>query len=188
MYAQAARGGVRVVLEGVELRLLDDLLSELSSTLEAAAPAAETGDDPFAWWEAQQRGHGVRPGANDPAVERLFPRAASHEVDPQGELSAFAHSVMSQQRSADLATVRANLAAVGRGGRVEVAGAELEAWLRTLNAINLLLTARLGIVDVVSADEVAREASDDDHPAAFLYHVHQWVAGVIESILDVTLH
>ncbi|MDA8439451.1 MAG: DUF2017 family protein [Propionibacterium sp.] len=188
MYAQAARGGVRVVLEGVELRLLDDLLNELSSTLEAVAPAADAADDPFAWWESQERDGGIRTGGSDPAVDRLFPRAASHEVDPQGELSAFSHAVMSEQRSADLATVRANLAAVGGGGRVEVAGPELESWLRTLNAINLLLTARLGIVDVVSADEVARAASDDDHPVAFLYHVHQWVAGVLESILDVTLH
>ncbi len=30
MYAQAAHGGVRVVLEGVERRLLDDLLGELA--------------------------------------------------------------------------------------------------------------------------------------------------------------
>ncbi len=103
-------------------------------------------------------------------------------------MTAFAHEVMSQQRSADLAVVRAGLSATGQRGRIDVALAEVEPWLRTLNAINLLLTARLGITDVISADEVAREASDDDHPVAFLYHVHQWVAGVIESILDVTFH
>ena len=186
MYAQAARGGVRVVLEGVELRLLDDLLAELASTLASASPAPEHPDDPFAWWEAQQRGTGTSPGSSDPALERLFPRAASPEVDPQGELTAFSRAVMAEQRTADLALVRADLAATGRGGRIEITGTGLEAWLRTLNAVNLLLTARLGVVDVVSADEVARNASDDDHPVAFLYHVHQWVAGVIESILDVS--
>ena len=180
MYAQPMSGGVRVVLETVERRLLDDLLAELATTLDAATPSQD--DDPFTWWERQESGAGDAP-SDDPAIGRLFPSVAPPEVDPTGELRSFAHTVMSQQRAADLAVVREGLAA-GRNGRLEVRSNDLDCWLRTLNALNLLLTARLGIVDVISADEVARAASDDDHPVAFMYHVHQWVAGVMESILE----
>lgn len=181
MYAQPMSGGVRVVLESVEFRLLDDLLTELASTLEAAAPTED--DDPFAWWERQDRGAG-EPRSDDPAVRRLFPDVAAPDVDPGGELRSFAHTVMSQQRAADLGVVRDGLAGAGRNGRLDVRSDDLDCWLRTLNALNLLLTARLGIVDVISADEVARAATDENHPVAFMYHVHQWVAGVMESILE----
>ncbi len=182
MYAQSTSGGVRLVLESVERRLLDDLLAELASTLDAASPSQD--DDPFAWWERQEHG-AADPGSDDPAVRRLFPMVASAEVDPTGELRSFARTVMSQQRASDLAVVRDALSSPGRGGRLDVRADDVDAWLRILNAINLLLTSRLGIIDVISADEVARAASDDDHPVAFMYHVHQWVAGVMESILDV---
>ena len=182
MYAQSTDDGVRMMLEGVERRLLDDLLTELASTLDAAAP--DQGDDPFSWWEEQERGR-REAHSDDPAVRRLFPMVASAEVDPSGELRSFARTVMSQQRASDLAVVREGLASIAHGGRLDVPSDSLDPWLRTLNAVNLLLTSRLGIIDAISADDVARAASDDDDPVAFMYHVHQWVAGVMESILDV---
>lgn len=183
MYAHRTDTGVQLRLEGVEIRLLTDLLDVLAGVVRQAVPEPSDPDDPFAWWEAQAE-RSTRE-ARDPAIVRLFPRAST-DPDADRHLGEFSRIIVAQQRDDELQVVRDDLAARGRRGRVAIGLDHVDAWLRTLNAINLLLTARLGIVDEISASEVSEAAmADEDDPRAFGFHVHQWIAGTMESILDV---
>ena len=57
-----------------------------------------------------------------------------------------------------------------------------EAWLRTVNALRLVLGARLGIE---SADMAAAvEELGDDHPAYPGVEVYQWLGYVQGALLD----
>lgn len=183
MYAHRTDTGVQLRLEGVEVRLLTDLLEVLGGVVRSATPEPADPDDPFAWWEAQASRTASEP--RDPAVARLFPRAST---DPEADrhLGEFSRIIVAQQRSDEMAVVTADLEGRRRRGRVDIALDHVDAWLRTLNGINLVLTARLGIVDEISASEITEAVlADDDDPRAFGFHVHQWIAGTMESILDV---
>lgn len=183
MYAHRTDNGVQLRLEGVEIRLLRDLVEMLGGVVREAAPAPADPDDPFAWWEAQSARQASV--SRDPGVARLFPRAST---DPEADrhLGEFSRIIVAQQRTDEAAVVTADLDARGRRGRIEIPRDHVDAWLRTLNAINLVLTARLGIVDEISAGDITRAVlDDDDDPRAFGFHVHQWIAGTMESILDV---
>lgn len=175
----AATPGVRLHLDGVEARLLADLLTVLNDTVEGALP--QQTDDPFQFWESQQ---GQLPSSDDPAIARLFPTFSRDVPSLDAQLRSFARTVVGQQRLAEMEVVSDDLARLSSRGVVDLPGDHLDPWLRTLNAMNLLLTTRIGIVDAISADEVAIAAEDDDDPRAFTYHVHQWLAGVMERLLE----
>lgn len=184
MFAQRTHDGVRLTLEGVEPRLLSDLLEVLAQVVSEATPKPT--DDPFVWWEAQARGPSSET-QRDPAIGRLFPPASS-DPDADRHLGEFSRVIVAQQRLDELDLVRDDLEHRHKRGRVEIDLDHVDPWLRTLNAVNLLLTARLGILDEQSALEVAEAALDEADPRSFGFHVHQWIAGTMESILDVLTH
>ena len=112
----------------------------------------------------------------DPVVERLFP--AGHRGDPElaAEYRDLTEASLRQDKSDDLATVRATLPF--GGGELELDDDQARAWLRTSNDLRLALGTRLGITE----DSPGPDAPEveDDHQLA----VYHWLTAVQGSLVD----
>ncbi|MFT3862257.1 DUF2017 family protein [Micropruina sp.] len=65
---------------------------------------------------------------------------------------------------------------------VVVRSVDLEAWLKTIAAIRLTLSVRLGIE---TADDIdALERLDKHEPRAVLYGMYEWLGYFLESLID----
>ena len=58
-------------------------------------------------------------------------------------------------------------------------------WLRTVNALRGMMAARLGIIDQVTADEVARVAQEELEAEEEC--VYEWLGLVVEVLVEVEL-
>lgn len=166
--------GLVLLLDRWERLLLADLIDLLREAVRGETES--TPDDPFAFWEQQEQ----REFSDDPVVDRWgqIPDAAPG----QERLRAFTHDMVLQQRLEDLGPVQLDLADAGHDGRIAIPADHVEAWLRTLNVTNLLLSDRLGIVDEISADEARRAAGRSG--GLTLFHVHSWLTSLLGILLD----
>jgi hypothetical protein len=126
--------------------------------------------------------------AEDPARERLFPRAyldPTADVD-EAQWQEFAHPELVDGRLAALALITDTLAraeVAGRNGEwreIALTPDEAQAWLGVLNDTRLVLGTRLGVTD----DERAIDPSDPNAPAYALYDWLTWLQGdLVEQLL-----
>ena len=138
--------------------------------------------DPFALWEQELDAH--RPEAQrptDPVLLRLFPDAYRDDPKAAEEFRRYTEPDQRQRKIEDTLVVMAGLDASERGGRpVRVEVAEVDAWLRTLTALRLVVAERLGISAEHPAGDpeaVMPEARD------FMAEVYEWLGFVQESLL-----
>lgn len=150
------------------------------------SPADDGSDDeaydPFEMWEQELDAH--RPRAErptDPVLLRLFPDAYRDDPEAAEEFRRYTEPDQRQRKIEDTLVVMAGLDASERGDRpVRVETSEVEAWLRTLTALRLVVAERLGITpEHPDGDpELAMPQAHD-----FMREVYGWLGFVQESLL-----
>lgn len=121
--------------------------------------------------------------ATDPSLSRLVPDAYPDDTDASAQFAEATHDDLLRRRAADAAIVRAGLerftepiadddAALVPFDLV-IADAELDAWLRTLTAIRLVIAERLGI------ESEAEHDPDDER-----YAVYDWLGYRLEGLIN----
>ncbi|WP_243225480.1 DUF2017 family protein [Microbacterium sp. CIAB417] len=125
--------GIRISLAAIEGHHLARLVDEFARLL-----SAEATED-----------------AADPALARLAPDAYPEDAEASLAFTAATQDDLLDRRASDAAVVRAALTGFtvepdGGGAHapqeIEIPDAEIDAWLRTLTALRLVLAARLGII------------------------------------------
>ena len=120
------------------------------------------------------------PTAPDPAVERLTPDVYPDDPDASREFRAVTRADLLRRRAHDARVVLDDLARVDRGldelAPVDVAleGESVEAWLRTLAAVRLVIANRLGI----------SEDDEDRDPDDARYGVYDWLGFRLEGLVQ----
>ena len=109
---------------------------------------------------------------DDPSLTRLFPTAYPDDPDRDAGYQALVRDELLEKRFASLDVLEATIA----GG--ELTGAQLEAWMRALNDLRLVLGTRL---DVSEDDLEVVEPDDPDAPAWAIYH---YLAMLLSFIVD----
>lgn len=119
----------------------------------------------------------------DAGVQRLTPPAYPDDADASATFAALTGDDLRSRRVTDARMVRASLASAVteplHPGQemlpfdLELPAAELDAWMRTLTALRLVIAARLGI------------ESDNDHdPEDPRFGVYDWLGYRLETLLD----
>lgn len=127
---------------------------------------------------------GAERDLDDPAVTRLTPDAYPDDADASRGFQETTRTDLLDRRSADAAVVasglaglRADLTAISEAEAlvehdVTISTDAIDAWLRTLTALRLVIAERIGIVD----DE---HRSDDAR-----YGVYDWLAYRLETLVE----
>ncbi|ALN15558.1 DUF2017 family protein [Acidipropionibacterium acidipropionici] len=139
--------------------------------------------DPFSFWEADLD---ERPGEepqDDPALRRLFPDAYPDDQDASDEFRRFTAAGQRRERLDQILDVRVDLDVLSTKPLM-MQPERVEYWLRTINAIRLVLATRLGIVDELSADRAEQSAGDD--PSDVIYPAYEWLGVLIEMLVEVS--
>lgn len=156
------RGGqVRLHLDDAEKFLLKDLIAQLLDLV--AADPVGTGDDPLAAIVGITE---VADKPTDPALARLLPDGYA-EPDAAAEFRRFTQGDLRAQKAANARMVLDTLA---ESANVKLTPPQVQAWLRTLNDLRLVLAVRLGITD---EDQAHWELVDE--PARSMYLVYDWL-------------
>ena len=125
--------------------------------------------------------------APDPAVDRLTPDVYPEDAEASAEFSSATRDELLDRRAADAAVIRLALApflndlsedltedAAMQHRDVTIPAGELDAWLRTLNAIRLVIATRLGIT-----------ADDEEHDREDPYFgVYDWLAYRLDTLIS----
>ena len=160
-----------------EVGLLESMTTQLVELVDAPAWS----EDPLERWANERDASPL--DREDPALVRLFPEASTNSEEAT-EFRRLMEGELRSQKATDAAIVLAALAP-GEGKadpEVAIPVLEQDAWLRTLNAIRLVLGARLGIDDELTAELVDDLDPDDDRaPVADVYH---WIGYVQSLLLD----
>ena len=176
-FVRDGEGGIIWYCLSFEVGLLESMATQLVELVDAPAWS----DDPLERW-ANERD--VAPlDRDDPALLRLFPEAST-DAEEASEFRQLMEAELRTQKAGDAAIVLAALAPAEGVADPEVVIplAEQDAWLRTMNAMRLVLGARLGIDDDKDAALIDELDPDDDRsPIADVYH---WVGYVQSLLLD----
>ncbi len=180
---KAARGGrVTVRLSAVEMRVLEDVFSQVA---ELVAPPATADADPLAvalgLEELDSSVDVTEMGqfGQDPVVDRLFPPGYEDEGEA-AEFRRFTELGLRRQKQANAQTVLDSLA---EGGKVTLEPEQAQAWLMSLNDARLALATRLGIGSDADHDRL-RELPDDDERAVS-YAVYDFLTFLQDSLVGV---
>lgn len=122
---------------------------------------------------------------NDEALDRLAPNPYPDDEHASRDFAEATRDDLLERRLADADVVRRALAPFQsfrasitdddmlRAHTLEVPRGEVDAWLRTLNAIRLVLATRLGIIE------------DDDHdPEDSRFGIYDWIGYRLELLID----
>jgi len=93
----------------------------------------------------------------DAALNRLTPAVYPEDADASAEFADATSADLLDRRAADARVVRAGLGALGEDSdrpveELVLAASEVDAWMRTLAALRLVIASRLGIQDEPSPD------------------------------------
>ena len=92
----------------------------------------------------------------DAALSRLTPAVYPEDADASAEFADATSADLLDRRAADARVVQTGLGALGEGteapDELVLAPAEVDAWLRTLAALRLVIASRLGIEDDPAPD------------------------------------
>ena len=148
-------GGVRLVLDSDESRVLRGLAEELRSVLTGAGPA------------------------DDPVVERLFPAAYEDPFDEESYRDMVAGD-LEQEKIAGLDAVTSALA-VDREADIALGSDDVSGWLATITDLRLALGVRLGVDEERMGAEVDPRSADA--AAMTVLHWLGWVQeGIIHAL------
>lgn len=185
------KGAYLAAIEPVEAQILSSLITQFIELLSAAdgtppgdhpvEPTTEP-DDPFARWQEEMAAYeagGQRP--EDPVLLRLFPDAYE---DPE-EAEEFRRFTQSEQRETKLAEaqiVQRIVVSTEDGAHpLRITPEEVGAWLRTINALRLVLSVRLGISN--EFPEGDPNPAMPDHQD-FMKDLYDWLAFTQEALLS----
>ncbi len=174
-------GQVLISLADYEEAVLESMVEQLIGLLEGDDDHAAA-DDPFAQWAAD-----MAPASDldtsDPVIARLFPPAYRDDDSAEQEFRRYTQNA---QRRTKIEQARAVLDALmeTNGGRdpVVVRKVDVEAWVKTITAIRLTLSVRLGIETADDLDELER--LDPDEPRGVLYGMYEWLAALLDGLID----
>jgi hypothetical protein len=148
-------GGVRIVLDADEARVLRGLATELRSVLTGAGPA------------------------DDPVIERLFPAAYDDPIEEESYRDMVAGD-LEQEKIAGLDAVASALHDDGEAD-VSLGADDVGGWLATLTDLRLALGIRLGVDEERMGAEV--DPSAPDAAAMTVLHWLGWVQeGIIHAL------
>lgn len=183
-----SRGKILLHLDGTEFELFQRSVTELVDLLDdgAGEPLAHDESDPFSVWEAS---FGSQPGIEDdfadeerdPIMQRLFPRAYPDDPEAAGDFARFTEASQRQDKISCACTVLDDLDGL-RGGAGRIPHDHVDAWLKTLNNIRLVLSVMLGISDEISSAEAAQRPDSD--PRSWLHTYYGWLGWMLESLLE----
>ena len=187
-----ARGKLQLHLDGTELELFTRSVNELLDLLDDGSGGevdADDEDDPFAVWEAS---FGTQPGIEDdfvdedrdPVMERLFPRAYPDDPEAASDFARFTDAAQRQDKIDAACTVLDDLDTM-HSGVAKIHAENVDAWLKTLNNLRLVLSVMLGISDEVSSAEAAERPDED--PRSWLYSYYGWLGWMLESLLEAVM-
>ena len=173
--------GFEAHLEEFEVALLSSLAEQLRELLGGEVEAEPRPLDAFERLVADQLGR-VELDHTDPLIERLFP-AAYADTSRADEFRRYTEEEARRARVAHAAVVLDDLAATREGSEPLRVGPEhVDDWLKTVNALRLSLSVRLGIVDEASLDALERLPARD--PRTQLMDLYDWLGFVLESLLE----
>lgn len=123
---------------------------------------------------------------SDPAVERLVPQAYRDDAEASAEFAYATRTDLLERRRADAVSVRSALAPLlitspedldeddGIEERdVPIPAEDLDAWLRTLTTLRLVIATRLDLT-----------AADDEHdPEDPRFHVYDWLGYRLDGLV-----
>jgi hypothetical protein len=125
---------------------------------------------------------------DDAALERLAPNPYPDDEQASQEFAAATRDDLLDRRLADADAVRRALASFVtfratmtdedalHAHTLTIPRSEVDAWLRTLNAVRLVLATRLGILE------------DDDHdPEDPRFGIYDWIGYRLELLIDAEL-
>ncbi|WP_110589099.1 DUF2017 family protein [Microbacterium suaedae] len=150
---------VILTLTRIEATHLDDLVAQFEALVSEQDPSA------------------------DPALARLTPDAYPEDADASREFQQVTRGDLLGRRARDAAAVRGDLSQIEKADLdealapvdVSIAGDHLDAWMRTLAALRLVLASRLGI------DDESTEHDEDD-PS---YGLYDWLGYRLEGLVQV---
>ncbi|WP_130865925.1 DUF2017 family protein [Acidipropionibacterium timonense] len=165
-HLEAALDGYALVIEDVD------------TTTTAAGtpnPGPRTPDDPFAAWDAQLEGTLDSPTRlladafpDDPAANADFHAAHDAEL-----LAGF---------RADLVALRADVETLRHGALTMDERSTLR-WARTCSTMRVAIADQLGVIDEISARQIAEAAQEGLETD--LHHMHEWLGALTEILIDV---
>lgn len=139
--------------------------------------------DPFEFWEEDMSQEPPGDLGQDPALLRLFPDAYPDDPAASEEFRRYTAAGQRRRRLDDSLEVRVDLDILANGP-LQMRPPRVECWLKTLNALRLVLASRLGVVDEASAEEAERLAADD--PADISHSAYEWLGVLIEMLVEVS--
>jgi hypothetical protein len=146
-------GGVRLVLDDDEARVLRGLATELRSVLTGAGPA------------------------DDPVIERLFPAAYDDPMDEE----SYRDMVAGDLEQHKIAGLDAVAEALEHGEEVALDADGVSGWLATLTDLRLALGTRLAVDEERMAAPL--DARAPDAPALTVLHWLGWVQeGILQTL------
>lgn len=174
------RRGIRLRLDGAEVQILDDMLTQLAALMEVETDPAP--QDPLAELMGPQDGE--RP--SDPALLRLFPDGYRDDPEAAGDFRRFTQAGLRALRVTRVDKAREVLGRIETAslddlGTAAVSAAEAADLLGVINDLRIVLGARLEIV--ADDQDVAAEWGDDD-PRRATYGVYQWLTWLQAGLLD----
>ncbi len=114
---------------------------------------------------------------DDPSLTRLFPTAYPDDPERDAGYQALVRDELLEKRFASLEVLESTLEATTAGQ--ELTGEELEAWMRALNDLRLVLGTRLDVSE--ENDVEAVDPADPEGPAWAIYH---YLAMLLSFIVD----
>ncbi|OYN94278.1 hypothetical protein CGZ96_18105 [Enemella evansiae] len=175
---------VSLYLTDDDIGLLDSLTEQLTELLSAdqpEPPATGDNEDPFALWEADLAESPDEPEPlEDPALQRLFPNPYPHDPQAASEHRRYSEGELRRRKLGDLEVLREAL----RQRPVLIPAAQVPAWLKSLNALRLVLASRLGVDDEESMEEL--QHLPDDDPRSVLAAVMDWLAYLQGVLIELT--
>jgi hypothetical protein len=120
---------------------------------------------------------------DDPSSRRLFPTAYLADAEREREYQQFMQDEMATARRSGIDVVAATMDAS------ELDDSELQAWLRTLNAVRLVLGTRLDVSEDTDPAEGLFERDGrgwrlTDAPDAMTRFAYLWLSELLESAVN----
>lgn len=173
-------GQLLISLADYEEAVLESLVEQLLGLLQGDG-VEEASDDSFAQWEAEMAAPGELDNS-DPVIARLFPPAYRDDEKADAEFRRFTEEAQRRTRIEQAQVVLEALLETNAGrDPAVVRQSDVDAWLKTINAIRLSLSVRLGIETANDTEEL--EELDEDEPRAVLYGMYEWLGYFLESMI-----
>jgi hypothetical protein len=167
-FAAADDGRILGTFGPLEAELLGDLATQVIELLDAEHGIPE--DRMFATFGI---GGGDAP-SDDPAVARLLPNAYPDDEHASREFRNLTESSLVARNVANARQLIESL----EGGVVNLAPADQQAWLRSINDIRLIVASRLGVER--EGDEWRADTDRD----ILMIDLYQWLSQVQASLLE----